>query len=50
MSNCRYCSNLISINEKGESERRCKEGLDTKDEDHDCEKYIKLDTCCYDCS
>ena len=49
MNNCRDCSNLVSITEHGDFERRCIEKLKTKYEDHDCEKYIMLRTSCSCC-
>ncbi len=48
--NCRDCFNLISINEQGFSERRCKKMLDTRYEDHECHEYVRLNTYCSDCS
>jgi hypothetical protein len=50
MFNCRNCSNLITINEYGDFERRCAKGLETKNEGHDCKKYVRLIMCCSDCS
>lgn len=49
MNNCRDCFNLILINEQGDFERRCSKKLETKYEDHDCEKYVRLVTDCYCC-
>lgn len=42
MSNCRTCSNLMIITEHGEFKRACTERLDTRYEDHDCDKYIAI--------
>lgn len=49
MSNCRNCFNLVSINEQGGSERRCKEMVETKYGDNECEKYVMLRKYCSDC-
>jgi len=49
LHNCRDCSNLILITEHGDFERRCIEKLEPKYEDHNCEKYNGLATCCSDC-
>jgi hypothetical protein len=50
MSNCRDCTNFVSIDKQGNSERRCKKGLSTKYEDHECEKYVRWGMYCSDCS
>lgn len=49
MINCRDCSNLLLITEHGDFERRCAERLETKYEDHECEKFEELLRICSFC-
>lgn len=49
MVNCRDCIHLALISEHGDFERRCVEGLGTRYEDHDCEKYNRSITNCSCC-
>lgn len=49
MGNCRDCSNLTLITGQGDFERRCKERLNTRYGDHECEKYNRLMPSCSYC-
>jgi len=38
--NCKNCSNLTTITERGEIKEACKEKLEVKHEDHECHEHI----------